>query len=384
MARVFNVDEIKARDIMTTDVVTAEAQEPLSELLGRMKKEDVYELPVLDKGHVIGMVSYDVLLKRRQFPLTSEARSLMVSPPTIGEDEDIARIAEVLLSSDMRAVLVTHKAKLIGLISRGDLLRHLRTIKEIGSVPVMNIMTPSPTVIQESDNIERARQVMKSLDQRSVPVVDDLGKLVGVIGAKDIVSIAEGKTEKRNSKNLGGRVNMNINVGSVMISPAVSIEPDALLKQALDAMVDKEVSTIIVTKNEMPQGVISQSDVLEYVTSLKEREGLYVNITGLDDHDPDTYDALYSIIEKAMKRVASIVMPQMLTMHISKHNKEGDVAKHSIRVRLSTVKGLYNASTYDWDLFSATDDAMRKLEKQIHKDTERNKEKPRGMHHLRS
>ena len=87
MARFFSNEDVKAKDIMSTEVVTAECNEPLSELLGHMKKNDVYELPVLERGKLVGMVSYDALIRRRQFPLSSEARTVMVSVPEIAEDD---------------------------------------------------------------------------------------------------------------------------------------------------------------------------------------------------------------------------------------------------------------------------------------------------------
>ena len=379
MAKPFRIKELKAGELMTGRVVTASPDEPLSELLGEMKASDVYELPVVSRGALLGMVSYDVLIKRRQFPLSSEARSIMVSAPSVQEDASAAAVAEALLSSDLRAVPVTRHSRVVGMVSRSDLIRGLLGASEFSSVRVEEVMSPSPLVVRESDGLERARQGMRALDVRSVPVVDGQGRLAGVVGARDIVQVVEGQRERRHARSPGDRVALDITVGSVMRSPAVSVPPDATLPEALRKMVENDVSTVVVARDERPLGVLTQSDVLELLTALKEREGIYVNITGLDDEDPDTYDSLYSIIERAMKRVASLCSPQVLTMHIARHHRQGDVYKHSLRVRLSTRRGIYRAYTYGWDLFAATDDAMRKLEKQIRKSRELDKEKPRGV-----
>jgi len=376
MAKFFGIEDVKAKDIMSSEVVTADCEEPLSELLGRMKKEDVYELPVLERGKLVGMVSYDVLLKRRQFPLTLEARSIMVSSPEVSVEDNVSHIAEALLSSDMRAVPVTHRSRVVGIVSRGDVIRNLVNVKELATLKVNDFMTPSPVVVNEKDDLEKARQAMKSLEQRSVPVVDEWGKLAGVIGARDIVNLTESQKGKSDGRPLGHRVDLKITVGSVMNSPAVALSPDATMIEALSEMIDKDVSTIVITEKEKPIGVVTQADVLEYITSLKEREGLYLNITGLDDQDPDTYDGIYSIVEKSMKRIASLAPPQTLTMHFTRYSRDSDASKHSISVRLQTKKGLFLASTFDWDIFAAVDDGMRKLEKQIRREHERTKEKP--------
>ncbi len=378
MPESFSVRETRARDLMTREVVTAGPEEPLSELLGRMKKEDVYELPVVERGSLVGMVSYDVLIKRRQFPLSSEARSVMVSSPSVSEDDSAATVAEALLSSDLRAVPVTRRSKLVGIVSRSDLVRGMAGAAELASVRVDSVMTPSPVVVRESDGVERARQAMRSLDVRSVPVVDDRGRLVGVVGARDIVQLMEGQRDRKRARAPGDRAQLDITVGSVMSSPAVSAPPDAALGEALAKMVQSDVSTVVVVRDDQPLGVLTQSDVLELLTSLKEREGLYVHITGLDDEDPDTYDSIYSIIERSMRRIAGLCSPRVLTLHIARHHRQGDVYKHSLSVRLSTRKGIYRAYTYSWDLFSALDDALRKLERQIRRERELNKKKPRG------
>jgi CBS domain-containing protein/ribosome-associated translation inhibitor RaiA len=361
---------------MSTDIVTAECTEPLSELLGRMKEEDVYEIPVLEKGKLVGMVSYDVLLKRRQFPLSVEARSIMVSTPAVSADDNVAHVAEALLSSDMRAVPVTHKSRVVGMVSRGDIIRNIVEFKEMAVLKVSDIMTPSPVVVAEKDDLEKARQAMKSLEQRSVPVVDEHGKLVGVIGARDIVNLMEGQKGLSEGRPRGQRVDLKISVDSVMNSPAVSLPSDAAFVQALTEMAKKDVSTIVIVENDRPVGVVTQADVLEFLTSLKEREGLYLNITGLDDQDPDTYDGIYSIVEKSMKRIASIAPPQTLTMHFGRYSRESDTSKHTIGVRLQTTKGLFLATSFGWDIFAAVDDSMRKLETQIKREHERTKEKP--------
>jgi ribosome-associated translation inhibitor RaiA len=161
-----------------------------------------------------------------------------------------------------------------------------------------------------------------------------------------------------------------------MASPAVSLPPEATVAQALKEMIDKDVSTVVITEKDRPAGVVTQSDVLEYITSFKDREGLYFNVTGLDDQDPDTYDGIYAIVEKSMKRIASIAPPQTLTMHFGRYSRESDTSKHTIGVRLQTRKGLFLATSFGWDIFSAVDESMRKLETQIKREHERINAKP--------
>lgn len=62
-------------------------------------------------------------------------------------------------------------------------------IKNNGKV-VGDLMTPNPLVVDESTNIEDAVRLLLETKYRRLPVVDDGGKLVGIITRGDIVRAA--------------------------------------------------------------------------------------------------------------------------------------------------------------------------------------------------
>ena len=68
----YNIHETKAKNIMSKKLVTIECHEEISVALGKMREHDVHELPVTDDGKIIGLVSYDTFLKRRNIPLTTK------------------------------------------------------------------------------------------------------------------------------------------------------------------------------------------------------------------------------------------------------------------------------------------------------------------------
>ncbi|MCP5157645.1 MAG: CBS domain-containing protein [Ectothiorhodospiraceae bacterium] len=141
---------MKARDIMTTHVAAVRETTPVEEIARLMLEWRVSGVPVTDAaGKVIGMVSEGDLIHRAAAEkkggrswwlalLTSEeerardyvkthgkhAKDVMTHPAsTIGPDADLADIASILEQRRIKRVPVVEGGKLVGLVSRADVLR---------------------------------------------------------------------------------------------------------------------------------------------------------------------------------------------------------------------------------------------------------------------
>jgi ribosome-associated translation inhibitor RaiA len=98
---------------------------------------------------------------------------------------------------------------------------------------------------------------------------------------------------------------------------------------------------------------------------------VFVQITGLEEHDPDIYDEMYQLIERAMNRITPIAMPQLLTMHFSESHKAKEGRHYTLRARLSTSSGLFFSQAFDYDSFRALNTVLEHLDKQVVKEKER-------------
>jgi arabinose-5-phosphate isomerase len=77
--------------------------------------------------------------------------------------------------------------RLVGLISDGDLRRLLeRHGKEILELKAADCMTRSPKVVEASTFAIAALDIMEQRKITALPVVDDAGKLVGVLHLHDL------------------------------------------------------------------------------------------------------------------------------------------------------------------------------------------------------
>lgn len=142
---------MKARDIMTRRVRTATPDMTVSEIAQLLVKHNISGLPVVDdRRRVIGIVSEGDLLRRHEtgtvrrsrwldFFLDSTARArefaktrgrrvadiMTRSVVSVAPDTDVADIADLLERRRVKRVPVLQRGKLVGLVSRQDVIAAL-------------------------------------------------------------------------------------------------------------------------------------------------------------------------------------------------------------------------------------------------------------------
>ncbi len=371
MPRLIQLRNIRAKDIMSERLIICQRTERLSEVLGRMKKMDIHELPVVEGGKLLGMVSYDIFIKRKSLPLTTTVENLMVTPPKVDVNDSITRVAEVMLVNNFRAVPVTSAGEIAGIVAREDIVKSLQGFSQLDQIAVSDVMSPKPITIVETDDIEKARSIMRDLDVRSIPVIDKEGRLTGVLGVKDLMGYYSRERGQKRATDPGGKVNLSISVGSLMNVPAIHTTTDSHMADVVGLMSDHHISSVMIVDNLAPMGIVTHMDVLELVASYQERRQVYIQITGLEEHDPDVYDEMYTIIERRMQKITPIAMPQLLMLHFTEHHHPKEARNYSIRARLSTNTGLFFSDTFDFDKFRALDNVLDHLERQIIKEKDK-------------
>ena len=363
--------DLKVREYMSRDLKTAGPDEPLSKIIGLMKTEDVHEIPIVQKNELLGMVTLAEIARRRDMPATTKAERVLVGAPQVSPDEDLPSVAEKMMGANLRALPVTEKKRLIGIISRTDITRALSEAEETENIPVDDVMSSSPLCVSGEADISEARRIMASLHERSVPVVDDERRLIGVIGLKDLTAFfAAAKQKEKKGDFVGEKGAPRVKVSSLMRTPPVTLTPGAKLGKALKLMLENDISSIVVTQNDEPIGLVTKADILEVVAGFKERKELLVQISGLEEQ-PDVYEQMYDIVQKGMKRITGIVTPRIFSVHVVKYKGDGDRTKWSLRCRLTTTSGMEYARHFDWDLFAALEGLMDQLEARIKKEKDR-------------
>jgi len=117
-------------------------------------------------------------------------KNWMRSKTTVTSEASIVEVAEVMTSRDVGSVLVTVKGKEMGILTERDLTRKVvakgldsksALAREVMSSPLLTISQDAP--------LREAAETMSKMRVRRLPVVDEKGKVVGIISTR-IISYA--------------------------------------------------------------------------------------------------------------------------------------------------------------------------------------------------
>jgi CBS domain-containing protein len=151
---------MKARDIMTRDVVTASPDTSVRDIAALMAEKHISGLPVLSHdGKIIGMVSETDLLHRaelgterdehkrkwwldfnalaREYAKAHGVKAQIVMSRyvvAVHDDAELRDVADILDRHRIKRVPVVQRGRLVGIITRGDLVRALSQVQSAKGV----------------------------------------------------------------------------------------------------------------------------------------------------------------------------------------------------------------------------------------------------------
>ena len=150
---------MKARDVMTMNVVTLGPDTPIREIARTFREQGITGAPVVDEGEVIGIVTEIDLIARHARPhlpvylplldariplggqreyreiirriLGLTARDIMTEGvKTVTEDTDVEDVATLMVESKANPVPVLLGGRLVGIITHTHLIQHLEEVPE--------------------------------------------------------------------------------------------------------------------------------------------------------------------------------------------------------------------------------------------------------------
>lgn len=112
-----------AKDIMNTNVITANADASISDVAKIMTEHHISGTPIInEEGKLVGIVTErDLLL---QSELIASVTDIMTKEMiTVSEDTPVDEISALLLAYSIKRIVVTRDKEVIGIVSRQDILK---------------------------------------------------------------------------------------------------------------------------------------------------------------------------------------------------------------------------------------------------------------------
>ena len=129
------------KEIMSTEVTVVDRNDPLSKIEELMVAKKLRHLPVVEDGKLLAIITQRDLFKaamssvlgygkkaQKAFLQTVPAKEIMVEPViTVAPETSVAEAMDLMLQKEIGCLPVTDGAKVVGIVTKTDLLRHLRS-----------------------------------------------------------------------------------------------------------------------------------------------------------------------------------------------------------------------------------------------------------------
>ena len=328
------IDGISIETVMSTDFPTVSADDRIADALSVMKQSSYQDVPVVDGSEFVGMVSYASILRKKSVSLDAKVRNLVRNLPAVTKDMEITKIAELMVSNNCRQLPILNGKKVVGIIERNKLIDIIRDIKALKEIKVWEIMSNPVESVKVNDLMDDALDLMIREDYRTIPVVNDANNVTGIVGMREIID-NNWKKENKTIGDLEKSARSQITVESIATTSAKVIAWDDDIASAVEVMVENRFSTLPVVEGKELVGIITEYDVLELISACRERDMLFVQISGLEEDEKGYVDAIYADIESMVAKISKIYKPESFTMHVSRYNDVGGNFKYLSLIHIS-------------------------------------------------
>jgi CBS domain-containing protein len=258
---------MKVKDVMTKDIIVVDKDENLKHVLNLMKKNEITKIPVLEEKKLVGLVTDNIIayklgsIRKKGVP-PSRLHASSVTDKNIEcvhPETDVEKILEKVGEPGPTMLCVTENSKLLGVITKADLLPFVKSKKKVKELANKKIIT-----VSTDDRVIHARRIMVDHNIARLPVLKD-GKLVGIISDNEIAfalanlksAIPLGRQKHRLEELL---------IENVMKKPVIWIQPNISAFEAANIMIKNNLGMLPLIENDKIIGIISRTDLLKTIS----------------------------------------------------------------------------------------------------------------------
>jgi CBS domain-containing protein len=200
-----SVSPIRVKGIMTDLKYAAMMDEDAFVAVKEMIRQDEWNVPVIssnqDKTYrgVLGLENFiEAIVKTSPEKLANPVSEIMSKDiVTCSPEDEVDNIWRLMQTKSLAGLPVAKKDKLVGIVTQRDLLESgtLLPTFESGkgrfraSTKISSVMKTQVVAVEPSIKVIRVAKIMVSKDIGRVPVVDEDGKLVGIVDREDVARL---------------------------------------------------------------------------------------------------------------------------------------------------------------------------------------------------
>lgn len=173
-------------------------------------------------------------------------------PITILKNSTISDVIKKLLEFKISRLIVVESGNPVGIITEKDIAKSVSIFsrKPIGKILVMDIMSKNLVTVPIDASIQDCAKQMKNHGISSVVVINERGKLIGIVTKTDLVSTFLVQST------------VSLPITKIMTKKVITVSPDESIFEVESVLFNNEIRRVIVTKDKSPVGIITYRDFI--------------------------------------------------------------------------------------------------------------------------
>ncbi len=353
-------------DIATSDYVEIDADERLGKVRSIFERKNPKGIVVTEDGEYAGIVTQRQLVQSHVED-DAKARALTRPAPKVERTAGVREVARVLVEGGSKVAPVFEADRLWGIVTGDAILEAV--LEHLDALDVEEIYTADVVTVTQDTHIGQAINLFRENGVSRLPVLDDDGRLSGMVTTHDIVEVVVRDMDKATRGDRAGDTDriLDIPVSNVMTSPVATTTHDETVRAAVERMLEHDYDGLVVTPagdDRLVAGIITKTDVLRALT-FTEEEHMDVQITNIALLETITREEIRQRIEQVADKYGKMQV-QHAHVRFSEHKEKlRGTPLIQCQIRLRTNKGQAAGSGEGYGADAAFGVALDKLERNV-------------------
>jgi CBS domain-containing protein len=354
-------------DIATEEFIRVDTGERLGKVRSIFEQDNPNGIVVTNDGEYAGVLTERQLL---QSHIEDDAKvNVLVrnNVPRIGREDGVRNVARMLVEGGTKVAPVFEGEDLWGIVTEDAILRAV--LDNLDVLTVEQIYTDEVISLRENDHLGKAINYLRENDISRLPVVNENGRLSGMVTTHDIADFAVRTMERQQKGDRSGDTDrmLDLPVYDMMNSPVETIAREESVKTAVERMFENDYAGLVVTPGDDDAavvGILTKTDVLRALTYTEE-ENMDVQITNISLLETLSRESIQAAITEVADKYQDM---QVHHAHVrfSEHKERlrGTPLIHC-QIRLRTNRGQVAGSGEGYGAETAFRVALDKLERNV-------------------
>ncbi len=369
------MDFEELKELIKEDYKVVDSNEAISKVLSMLEFEHDKAVLVEEDGKIIGVAREKDLIRGSLMtnPDETKIKNFLVKTGAIHVNElKPEKVVRRYIEDYTPFVLVKLNGK-FGIIYIYDFLQKIK--REFENVRLGEVMNTEVITVKMHDGVAKALATMREHGISRVVVVDEVNKIAGIVTGKDIIDRVVSLKKDARLGHLSRKEKertLSIMVEGIMSTPVIAVERNDTIAEVIELMVENEISSIVVARDNIPEGIVIKKDILEhYLKRIIPKEYEVQIITKDITLDDFELKKLLDDLNKFLRRFKGSLGKSHLFVYVKKlKTYYRRIPLIHVSMRLRSDHGVFFVTGETWGVEFAVHATLNKLERQVIKDKE--------------